>query len=85
MQELDTCRKRTVFNTEDTRHIGKHNLRCLESVEEDRENMGVTGWRLETEDREGQFWKRLRFFKECNARRKRKKEERLRLRRDLEL
>jgi len=73
MQEVDTCRKLTVLNPEGTRRVGKHNLRWLESVEEDLKNMGVSDWRLKSEDREGQFWKRLRFFKNCNVRRKRRR------------
>jgi hypothetical protein len=71
MQELDACRKLTILNPESTRRVGKHNLRWLESVEEDLKKMGVRDLRLKSEDR-GQFWKRLKLFKDRNVRRKRR-------------
>ena len=70
MQEMYTCLTLTVLKLEGTRRVGKHNLRWLESVEEDLKKMGVRDRRLNSEDREGQFWNRLRYFKGCNARRK---------------
>jgi hypothetical protein len=39
MQELDPCRKLTVFRPEGTRRVGKLELRWLESVEEDLQKM----------------------------------------------
>jgi hypothetical protein len=69
-QELDTCRKLTVLNTVGTRRVGKRNLRWLESFEEDLKNVGVRDWRLKSENQEGQFWKRLKFFKDCKPGRK---------------
>jgi hypothetical protein len=54
----------------------ENKLRWLESVEEDLKNTGVRAWRLKSEVREGQFWKRLRFFKDCNVRRKRRRRRR---------
>jgi hypothetical protein len=49
-------------------------LRWLESVEEDIKNVGVRNWRFtskRTQNSGGQFWKRLRFSKNCNAGRSR--------------
>jgi hypothetical protein len=47
-------------------------LRWLESLEEDIKKMGVRNWRSKrTTNGGGQFWKRLRFTKDCNARRSR--------------
>jgi len=45
MKELNPCRKLTLFKPEGTRRVGKHKLRCLESVEEDLKNMGMRNWR----------------------------------------
>jgi hypothetical protein len=45
MQGLDPCRKLTLLKPNGTRRVGKHNLRWLESVEEDVKNMGVKDWR----------------------------------------
>jgi hypothetical protein len=77
-QELDTCRTLTVLNPEDTRLVGTHNMRWLGSVEESLKYMGVRDWKLNSDDREGQFWKRLRFFKDCNARKRRRRRRRRR-------
>jgi len=41
MQELDPCRELTVFKPEDTRLVGKPELRRFESVEEDLQKMIV--------------------------------------------
>jgi hypothetical protein len=47
-------------------------LRWLESAEEDIKNMDVTTWRCKrTKNSGGQFWKKLRFTKDCNAKRSR--------------
>jgi len=47
-------------------------LRWLESVEEGIENVGMRNWRFKmTKNSGGQFWKRLRFSKNCNAGRSR--------------
>jgi hypothetical protein len=47
-------------------------LRWLESVEEDIKNMGMRNWRFkQTKNSGGQFWKRLRFSEDYNARRSR--------------
>jgi len=81
MQELYTCLTLAVLKPEGTRRVAKHSLRWFESVEEDLKNMGLRDRRLNSEDRKGQFWKRLRFFKGCNDRRKRKRRRRLRRRR----
>ena len=35
----------TVLKSEGTRNVGKRNFRCLESVEENLQNMRVTNWR----------------------------------------
>ena len=73
MQELDPCRKLTVLKSEGIRRVGKPKLMWLESVEENLKNMGVG--ELETKVAGpravgGQFWKRLRFSKGCNVRRR---------------
>jgi hypothetical protein len=52
MQELDPCRTLTVLKPEDTRRVGKPELRWLESVEGDLKNMGVRNWRRESRDRD---------------------------------
>jgi len=69
MQELDPCRRLIILKLEGTRSLGKPKLRWLESVEEDLKKMGVENWRLKWQNREqwGQFWKRLRFTENCNA------------------
>ena len=47
-------------------------MRWLESVEEGIENVGMRNWRFKmTKNSGGQFWKRLRFSKNCNAGRSR--------------
>ena len=50
MEELDPCRKFTVLKPEGTGHVGKPELRWLESVEEDRKNKGVSNWRRNLQD-----------------------------------
>jgi len=47
MQELDPCRKLTRLKPEDTRRVGRPELKWLESVEEDLEKMGVGRWKRE--------------------------------------
>ena len=44
MQELDPCRKLTVFIPEGTRRLGTPKLRWLESVDDDLKKMGVMSW-----------------------------------------
>jgi len=70
MQELDPCRRLTLLKPEGTRRLGKLQLRWLESVEEDMKKIGRG--ELETCHRAekigGQFWKRLSFTENCNAR-----------------
>ena len=48
MQELDPCRKLTLFKPEDTRRVGEPELRWLESVEEDLKNVGMRSWRRQS-------------------------------------
>jgi hypothetical protein len=71
MQELDRCRERTVLKPEGTGRVGKSELKCLELGEEDLKKMCLgTGKRSSsTENSGGQFWKRLRFTKDCITRR----------------
>jgi hypothetical protein len=45
MQEVDPCRKLTVLKPVGIRRVGKPEVRCLESVEEDLKNVGVRTWR----------------------------------------
>jgi hypothetical protein len=52
IQELDPCRKLTLPKPEGTRRVGKSQLTCLESVEEDLKNVGVRNWRHESRDRD---------------------------------
>ena len=53
IQELDPCRKLTLLKPEGTRCVEKPKLRCLESIEEDLKNMGVSSWRRKSRDRDG--------------------------------
>ena len=46
MKELGPRRKLTLLEPEGTRRVGKPQLRWLESVAEDRKNMGLRNWRL---------------------------------------
>jgi hypothetical protein len=50
MQELHPCRRLILPKPEGTWHIGKPNLRVLESVEEDLKNMGVRNRRFNLQD-----------------------------------
>jgi hypothetical protein len=43
-QELDPCRKLTLYKPEDTRRVGKPRARWLESVETDSKKMGIKNW-----------------------------------------
>jgi hypothetical protein len=43
-QELDPCRKLSVLKLEGNRHVGKPEMRWLESIEEDLKKMGVRNW-----------------------------------------
>jgi hypothetical protein len=52
MQELDPCRKLTLYKPEDTRRVRKPRARWLESVETDLKKMGVKNWRHKTQDQE---------------------------------
>jgi hypothetical protein len=52
MQELDPCRKLTLYRPDGTRHVGKPRPRWLESVETDLRKTGVTKWSCKTQDRE---------------------------------
>ena len=52
MQELHPCRGLILLKPEGTWHIGKPNLRVLESVEGDLKNMGMRSWRCNLQDRE---------------------------------
>jgi len=52
MQELYLCRRLIFFKPEGTWHIGKPNLRVLESVEGDIMNMGMRSWRCNLQDQE---------------------------------
>jgi hypothetical protein len=65
---LDPCRKLSLLKTEETLRAVKPKLRRLESDEEDLKNKGVRNWTRKSQDRElwRQFWKRLRFTKNCN-------------------
>jgi hypothetical protein len=45
MQELDPCRKLTLFKPEGTRRVGELELRWLESVEGGVKNKGKRSWR----------------------------------------
>ena len=72
MQELNPCRELALLEPEGTRSVGKPKLRWLESVEEELKKID---WRRKSQDEKGggQFWKKLRFTKDCNAKRKRRK------------
>jgi hypothetical protein len=48
MQELDPCRKLTLYKPEGTRRVGKPRARWLESVETDLRKVGVKNWRRKT-------------------------------------
>jgi hypothetical protein len=52
MQELDRCRKLTVLKSEGIRHVGKLELKWLESGEEDLKKMGLRNCRKKKQDRE---------------------------------
>jgi hypothetical protein len=52
MQELDPCRKLTVYKPEGTRRVGKPRARWLESVETDLRKTGVKNWRRQAQGRE---------------------------------
>ena len=72
MQELYPCRRLTLIKQEGTRSVGKPTLRWLESVEEELRNICAWGAADLSGRREkggGQFWKRLRYTENCNARR----------------
>jgi hypothetical protein len=78
MHEVDPCRKLTLIKPEGTRRVGKPKLRWLESAEGDLK-MGVRNWRRMSQDREQwgcNFWKKLSFTKNCNARRRRRRRRR---------
>jgi hypothetical protein len=51
-QELDPCRKLTLYKPVGTGHVGKPRARWLESVETDIKKMGIRNWRCKTQDRE---------------------------------
>jgi hypothetical protein len=53
MKEVDPCRKLTLHKPAGTSHVEKHKLRCLESVEKDRKNMGVRNCRIKNSILEG--------------------------------
>jgi hypothetical protein len=55
MQELDPCRKLTLYKPEGTRRVGKLRTRWLESVETDLRKMGIKNWRRKTQD--GEQWR----------------------------
>jgi len=57
MQELHPCIRLILLKPEGTWHIGKPNLRVLESVEEDLKNMGVRNWRCNLQD--GEQWRTI--------------------------
>jgi len=71
---VNPCRKITLLQPEVTQCVGTPKFRRLESVEEDLKDMGTRNWRrnLRVDNSGGQFWKRLRFNMNCNARRRRK-------------
>ena len=73
MQERDPTRKLTSHKPKGILHVGKNRFWWLESVEEDLKNMGVRNRRCKVtvENSRGQFWKRLRSTKDCNAKRRR--------------
>jgi hypothetical protein len=52
MQELDPCRKLTLYKPEGSWCVGKPRVRWLESVETDLKKMGVSNWRCKTQDQE---------------------------------
>ena len=52
MQEPHPRRRLILLKPEGTWHIGKPNMRVLESVEEDLKNMGVRNLRCNLQDRE---------------------------------
>jgi len=74
---MEPCRKLTLLKPEG-RRVGKPKLRWPELVEEDLKKMGVRNWRCKYQDENsgGQFWKRLRYTKDCNARRRRRRRRR---------
>jgi hypothetical protein len=45
MQELDPCKKLTLYKPEGTRRVGKPRARWLGSVETDLKKVGVKNWR----------------------------------------
>jgi hypothetical protein len=57
MQELDPCRKLTLYKPEGTRRVGKPRARWLESVETDLKKMDIKieGVRHRTESSGEQF------------------------------
>jgi hypothetical protein len=50
MQELDPCRKLTLYKPEGTQHVRKPRARWLEPVETDQRKMGVKNWRRKAQD-----------------------------------
>jgi hypothetical protein len=50
MQELDPCRKLTLYKPEGTRRVRRPRARWLESVETDLKKMGVKNWTRKTQD-----------------------------------
>jgi hypothetical protein len=52
IQELDPCRKLTLYKPEGTRRVGKPRARWPESVETDLRKTGVKNWRRKAQDRE---------------------------------
>jgi hypothetical protein len=52
MQELDPCRKLTLYRPDGTRRVGKPRARWLESVETDLSKIGAKNWRRKAQDRQ---------------------------------
>jgi hypothetical protein len=65
MQDLDPCRKLTLYKPEGTRRVGKPRAKWPESVETDLKKMGVKHWKRKTQDRAQwrKIWKEAKVHK----------------------
>ena len=57
MQDYLPCKKITLDKPEGSRRAGRPNLRWMDGVMRDAENLGVRNWRIKARDRDG--WRRL--------------------------